>query len=236
MKSSSLSVAFLILVNLIPIFGVLFLGWDLFSLMLLYWMENVIIGMFNPIKMAFASKAVSEADIQRMNPEAQLGSKTGLQVMNIGLKLFMIPFFMVHYGIFCQVHGFFIMSMFGNGMGFASGGLRSPYELVFSNLNTLGSAFSWALLSMVLSHGLSLVLNYFGQREYKKVSVTEQMFQPYIRIVILHITILIGGFLTMFLGSPVFALVLMAVLKIAVDVWAHLKEHKKFQERVMITV
>jgi hypothetical protein len=40
---------FLIAVNLIPLFGVLF-GWSLFSIMFLYWIENGVIGFFNVFK------------------------------------------------------------------------------------------------------------------------------------------------------------------------------------------
>ncbi|MES1203719.1 MAG: DUF6498-containing protein, partial [Pseudomonadota bacterium] len=40
-----------VLVNAIPVFGVLFGGWSAFALMLLYWLENVIIGVFNVARM-----------------------------------------------------------------------------------------------------------------------------------------------------------------------------------------
>jgi hypothetical protein len=47
MVSSSLTVVFLVAVNLIPLFGVLFLGWGLFAIMVLYWLENGIVGLLN---------------------------------------------------------------------------------------------------------------------------------------------------------------------------------------------
>ena len=55
MVSSSLTVVFLVAVNLIPLFGVLFLGWGLFPIMVLYWLENGIVGLFNLPKIALAS-------------------------------------------------------------------------------------------------------------------------------------------------------------------------------------
>jgi hypothetical protein len=45
----------LILVNLIPVFGVLFLDWKVFPIIFLYWAENVCIGFYSVLKMAFAS-------------------------------------------------------------------------------------------------------------------------------------------------------------------------------------
>jgi hypothetical protein len=48
-KSSSVKI--LLLANSIPVFGVAFLGWNVFDILILYWAESVIIGLFNIIKM-----------------------------------------------------------------------------------------------------------------------------------------------------------------------------------------
>ena len=37
----------IVLSNLIPLWGVLFRGWDVFAIMLLFWLENLVIGVFN---------------------------------------------------------------------------------------------------------------------------------------------------------------------------------------------
>lgn len=50
---SSLS---LILVNLIPLFGVLFWSWDSFAIIFLYWSETVVVGFFNVLKIKEISK------------------------------------------------------------------------------------------------------------------------------------------------------------------------------------
>ena len=54
------------------------------------------------------------------------------------------------------------------------------------------------------------------------------MHQPYARVIVLHITIIAGGFVILALGSPVMGLVLLVALKSGVDVKAHLKERRKF--------
>ncbi len=54
------------------------------------------------------------------------------------------------------------------------------------------------------------------------------MMAPYKRIVILHLTIIFGAGLTMFLGSPFWLLATLIVLKIVMDVRAHLQERKRF--------
>jgi Family of unknown function (DUF6498) len=49
-----ISVPFLVAVNMWPLYGVLFFGWSLFSIIFLYWIENGIIGFFNIFKIALA--------------------------------------------------------------------------------------------------------------------------------------------------------------------------------------
>ena len=45
----------LLAANAIPLFGVLFLEWDAFFIVLLYWSENLVIGFYNILKIAFAA-------------------------------------------------------------------------------------------------------------------------------------------------------------------------------------
>ena len=196
-----ISVITIIAANLIPIYGALFLGWQVFPVMILFWIENVIIGVFNVFKMFFASPA------------------------NVGqwvAKLFMIPFFCFHYGLFTLVHGLFIFVLFG---GFMEGVFwPTKVDDVFGII--ANQQIGWAILALILSHTLSFVTNYIGKGEYKKSTVSELMSQPYGRVVILHITIIFSGFLVMELGSPVIGLVLLIILKTFVDIKAHLKQHK----------
>ena len=55
------------------------------------------------------------------------------------------------------------------------------------------------------------------------------MMPPYGRIILMHVTIIFGGWLVLALGAPVMALVLLIVLKIISDVRAHDKEHAAFR-------
>ncbi len=86
-RLKDVSVVSLVAVNLLPVVGVLFWGWDAGAIVLLYWSENLVVGIYNVLKMACV----------KVEPAAA----------NVG-KLFMIPFFMVHYGGFTAVHGLFV--------------------------------------------------------------------------------------------------------------------------------
>ncbi|MEM0895507.1 MAG: DUF6498-containing protein [Verrucomicrobiota bacterium] len=195
------SVLALLTANAIPLFGVLFLGWEIFPIMVLYWAENVIIGVFNVLKIltnAGPGGAATQAS-----------------------KLFFVPFFTVHYGVFTLVHGVFVFTLFGG-----SGSTMSGPPVPIGKLQTeLDPGILLVGLGLVGSHGYSLITNYFGRGEFKRLTIPTLMFAPYPRIVILHISILVGGFLTMFLGAPTLAIALLVILKSFVDVKLHLREH-----------
>lgn len=202
---SRLSVVALVLANLVPVFGVLVLGWELFPIMFLFWSENLIVGMFNVLKMFLASPG---------------------SVLSWASKFFIIPFFCVHYGIFTFVHGFFIIWMFGGGMK-GDGVFSGPADLWrFAQDHYCG----WAVLGLALSHAISFVTNYIGSGEYKRAVVTQLMAQPYGRIIVMHITILAGGFAMMALHSPPVGLLVLVALKIILDLTGHLRERKKFAD------
>ena len=53
--SSYGAVVALIVANAIPLFGVLFLGWNVWTILTIYWLENGVVGFFNVLKMAQAA-------------------------------------------------------------------------------------------------------------------------------------------------------------------------------------
>ena len=198
---------FLIAVNTIPLFGVLFFGWSLFSIMFLYWLENGIIGFFNVFKIALARASGPS----RFTVNGHSVSPSNKEIRSV--------FFMLHYGLFWTVHGIFVFVFFG---------LNSPSGL-FSGVGLRGVAIAAAAL--FLSHGVSFFVNFLGKEEYLTVSPDQQMTEPYSRVVVLHVTILAGGALADSLGAPLAALVLLVLLKTAIDLLAHLREHRKAEMR-----
>ncbi len=203
------SVIALVLANLVPVFGVLCFHWEVFPLMFLFWSENVIVGAFNVLKMLTA------------NPESPL-SWAG--------KLFIIPFFCLHYGMFTFIHGVFVVGLFGG--GFKHGAPFPDVEVFWRVMQEYH--LGWAVLGLAVSRGISFATNYLGSGEYKRASLQQLMQQPYGRIVMLHLAILGGGFLVMALHSPLLGLLLLVALKIAFDLRGHFAERKKFSENPMV--
>lgn len=167
--------------NAVPLWGVLFLDWDAFYIVLLYWAENIAVGFYWILKIAL-DKAPSLA--------ARLG------------RLLFIPFIAFHYGGFMAVHGFFILVLFKKSDGQFTQGNEWPCLLIFIQLlvNVIKEAYGlipanmkYALAALFISHGISFVYNYLLKREFANSAsrplMAEPMAHPYIRLVVMHTTI-----------------------------------------------
>lgn len=188
----------LVAANLVPLAGVLFFGWTVFATLLLFWLENVVVGAFNIARMLAA---------QPQSPAMW------------ALKLFLIPFFVFHYGMFVTVHGVFVLTLFG---GVAGRGFPTPATFAHA-IQAAGIApAAWGL---ALSHGVSFAFNYIGAGQYRTAQLQALMMRPYGRVMVLHVVILVGGFLVATLGSPLLPLALLVVLKTGLDLFGHLREH-----------
>lgn len=53
------------------------------------------------------------------------------------------------------------------------------------------------------------------------------MRQPYGRVAVLHVTLLVAAFAVTALGAPIAALAFMVLLKIVLDAAAHVREHRR---------
>jgi hypothetical protein len=189
----------LLTANMMPLLGVLAFNWNVTPIMIFYWSENLVVGFYNVLKMRRAQGSVA-------------GSNTtlnGRQVTQTDRRA-MIVFFIVHYGMFTLCHGIFVMVMFGAG-----------FSGIFSELGL-------ALLFLTVSHGISYRRNFIGRGEYQRVAFTSLFWQPYSRVIIMHMTILLGGAWAQAKGAPVYALLVLVTLKTAIDLALHILEHRKF--------
>jgi hypothetical protein len=174
--------------NLVPVFGVLILGWDLGNIMVLFWAESGIIGFYHMLKLAVTWR---------------------------WLTLLLGPIFIGHFGAFMAVHFLFIYGIFIQGLSGNDPGDSLPEVLQFLvNL--------WpALLALTVSHGVSFLTNFLGHIATRRQNIGDEMSAPYRRIAIMHLTIILGGGLSMVLGEPLPGLLLLILLKTGMDLRAH---------------
>lgn len=225
--SSTTSIALLVGFNMVPLAGVLFWGWNVATLLVLYWVENGIVGVLNVAKILLARGQL----VPGSTPAVRFSGNIG--VSNAAIA----GFFLIHYGIFWLVHGVFVWTLplfFGGsgplapfspdiGQGFGPDALAFDHIVINSGPDL--SAVAWGALGLAISHGASFVLNFLGRGEYLRISAAQQMFAPYGRLVILHLSIIFGAFISLAIGSPVGAIAVLVILKTIVDLGLTLRAH-----------
>jgi len=133
-----------------------------------------------------------------------------------------VAFFTVHFGLFTLVHGIFVdaLTQPETRQGAA------PPTAILADVPLL------ALLGLLVSHGISFFTNFIGRGEYRTAKLQTLMTLPYPRMVVLHVAIIAAGFATIAFGQPLALLAILVVLKIGLDVAAHLVEHRLLGKRV----
>ena len=115
-------------------------------------------------------------------------------------------FFTVHYGLFWVVHGVFVFTFIPAMTGLAVPGLApaaSPPDQFMPRMQGVDlPVFAFGVVGLAISHGVSFWMNYLGRGEYLTLSPADVMTQPYGRLVIMHLTILLGAFVSIFFGTP----------------------------------
>jgi hypothetical protein len=188
----------LVLSNLVPLIGVWFFGWSRWSIAFLYWVESAVIGFYTVLKMIMA-KGVPKKPV------------TGLGRM----RLFLVLFFMIHFGGFMMVH---LALLTGAHMLItAIAGTRESASSMFSIMLSGGS-------SMFLGHGASFIMNYWLGREYERVTPAQVMISPYPRIILMQFV----SFFCFVLFAPE---IVMVLFKTLFDIIGHVLERRMFRKR-----
>lgn len=179
--------------NLIPLYGVLEWGWDIFSIFFLYWAENVVIGFYVLVSMiAFAVMK-------------------GPLVM--ALSAFTIVFFIFHYGMFCFAHVAILAQLFAPD---TFPDINNPADILVLFRDPGITGYHVALAGLLLSQGFQMDQTF--RTTYAKSEKIEQiMFSPYGRIVVLHLAILLGGLAAQAFGAPFGALLVLILFKTLYD-------------------
>jgi hypothetical protein len=188
-----------LLFNLVPVVLAPLFGWSLLGLMLLYWAENVIVGVINAAKMIAAGVTKGPKETASL--------------------FFYVPFFLVHYGLFCAVHGVLILVLFA-GEPDQSGDDPRNLPMFFLQQIHLDRFLALSLLLLATWHLYLFVMDWLETRQWRNTTPLMQMFMPYGRIIVVHIAVLLGGFLASFIGSPLIAVVILALLKTVLEAGA----------------
>ena len=179
---------FIVLVNLVPVAGVVFLAWDAGAILILYWIENVIVGFLTLPRILMAQGAIPQREGGKPESRAGLGC-----------------FFIIHYGVFTLVHGVITLVV-------VAGFVTEDQTQVWPDGGLL-----WAIALTAALHGLAFFRDWIRPRQWRTASPTFEMFRPYGRIFVLHITVLLSAWGMAELAAPTWTVLILCLLKAALE-------------------
>jgi hypothetical protein len=202
--SSLAALTGLLIANVVPIVGVFAFGWQALDLLLLYWLEAAVVGMFTVARVLLAMGDPTDTGLGALfGFDRYTGPGAGTSNVRFGA----VALFCFQYGPLWVVHGaaLFLLPRFAfEPLGW------EPLVVLPTLLPAVGA--------MALSHGLSFGLGFLAGGVWERTAPVAQVFAVFPRLLVLHYAVLIGGLGAAALGSPLFALVVLVVLKTAADV------------------
>ena len=201
----------LLVANIVTIVLAVIGNWDLASVLFIYWAQSIIIGIFAVVAILSADPSLIGADMGRAQAAAG-GSPVIGRPFIVFYQLFLSGFFCIHYGLFHWAYYNFIVDS----------GLFGPV-----NLN---DASIWISCGLFFANHLYSFLYHRGGEVRGTTFVTKAFFEPYSRIVPMHLTIIFGSIIVLALGffnlpGTLVVLILFLILKTRMDIVQHLNKH-----------
>ncbi len=213
----------LIIGNIITIITALAYSTPILTIMWAYWFESIFIGVFTVF--AIFASLIRSRDLRF-----------------VAISLFMMVFFCFHYGGFHASYAIFLSifsSLFGTGtpfipLGIFSGVINAFFgEKILSGETVFTPDFIIFAVTLFIVHLYSFVQNKLKNPPQELTletglqTIGKDFWGPYTRIIPMHVTIILAGFVLAFAPAN-FNVVLLFVfmgIKLFVDLRAHQKEH-----------
>ena len=215
---NSISAISLVVANLIVAVVVITQRWGYYSVILVYWFEALIIGLYNLVRMVVVCWFGEP-----------LGSRVGMKdgFSRFILSLVVGGFFVLKWGAFALGLGFLVASA---PAFFAKANGSHELFSVMDGLEAVGAGVMGAALVLLISHGVSFVLNFLIRGEYKRSNVLILLVKPYARMILVLVVLVLGFVATYYTGDLTGATgfaVAIVLVKLAVDLVSHAFEHRK---------
>lgn len=221
-----------VLVNVVPIIGIIFFNWSAFLILFTYWCETGVIVFWNIFKI-WKTK-ISE---ENKNIFTRTGSNnTTIFFPEWGTRLVYVLLSVLLYSVFMTVHLLFLFFLGGivtalkdlftaNSIGLAN--LSNSHENFISWL-FIGNGITYSsvgimIIGFFITHGFSYVENFLDKKQYLEGDLVTQMIVPFKRIAVLQFTIIISSFLFLFI--PYVGGVFLVLLKLFFERKIFLKEN-----------
>lgn len=199
------SVLGLIASNMVVVVWALIEKWNLAFLMSVYWAQSVIIGIFWFFTIVTYKNAYKKYTEDPFELPDKLNTFSRL---GIGL------FFLLHFGGFHLGYMVFLLS-------------HAPFAK---------KTFEFPVSAFVIFTGLFFVnqlilsIKFARKSEHKPANISKLMGFPYARVIPMHLTIILGGWVSGKGFNPQFTLLFFLALKTAADVIMHVQQKKGFAD------
>lgn len=194
------STLLLIAINMVPLIGIYAWGWDGFVLLMLYWLETASIAFWTIVRIATTPRD------------------------EVGRPFLIAAFIAVHAGLFMIVHLVFLWVLFS---GQWSEKVHNLHD--FIDQIVIGTGMWLPLLVLFIGRGLMMLFEMVQPALLRRIGIKGPIIPDtsssldsgiisglYIRIIVLQVTIILGGWITILFGGRA-PLVLVIAIKTAVD-------------------
>lgn len=202
-----------LIIDMIPFYAVLMFGWGATPLVFLYWLENLVIGVVTIARMVTTGVGKGAAGIAGI--------------------AFMVPFFIVHYGMFCFGHGIGLVML--NSDAF-SGNSPSPidqsYPEIIQYAQGTGAGMATFITIIFAFNMFLFAWDFIGKRQFLEADLAQEMFAPYGRIIALHIALFAGMFALISFGEPMIGVLALVGLRALAGVFMSVARRNRLDQKV----
>lgn len=156
-----------------------------------YFIETIIIGIFNALKMFCCAK---------------FGNSKGYGF---------IFFFLVHYGFFVAIQSIFGFALFSFG---ETNLIREPFQLV-KNYTTIMNldGILFALPALIFTHLGKFFFDFLTNKKYMHFTTKEMLFKPYVRIIVQQFVVIFAFFFIVLSNAGLIAALLLIAFRLFID-------------------
>jgi len=199
LKRKKAGTLLIILGNLVPLASVLWFGGDIPFLFAIFWAENVLLGLYTLARL-----------LLNTGPAFPVFGRYGLAA-----------FFVVNFGIFCGGHAAFVRTLFMRDRTVEFGDLNLVAQM--QDFAGYFPDFTKAVLMLAVVQLMAFLTAYKKEPDFLTKPSIVQMFEPYPRLVLLHVTLIVGGAAIVLIGQPQWALIMLVALKtvMALGLWKY---------------
>lgn len=193
--------AFLWVSALCMLFGLLFLHWSPAAVLTAYFFETIIIGLLHVVKMLAVLWWGKE--------------QTALPAGNNNNSHpgFLVPFFLVHYFFFVFIQSVFMFLLLKGEVQ----GIKEPFRVLHNYRLLLQNSDTQQAVALIAFTNLVLALRqFFLPGKYRTATVQALFLQPYVRIFIQQLVVILAGFF-IFIPGAVIAAVLLILIRLGID-------------------